>query len=94
MSAPLGFRLASRIDEALPPVIEALAGTRSIARLYSESRLIEKTVLFLPIWLLTIHVFSPALCVTLDGEILGRWVFAMGVTTGAVIVTKSTALPT
>ena len=34
-------------------------------------------------------MISALLCVTLDGQILGRWVFVVGVTRAVVSVTKS-----
>ena len=40
------------------------------------------------------YVISALLCVTLDGQILGRWVIILDVTRGVVSVTKSTALVT
>ena len=40
------------------------------------------------------YVFDTVLCVTLDGQILGRWVFAVDVTRGVVSVTKSTGFAT
>ena len=43
---------------------------------------------------LSCFVSGPLLCVTLDGQILGRWVFVADVTRGVVSVTKSTGLGT
>ena len=45
-------------------------------------------------YLFAIYLINPVLSVTLDGRILGGWVFAVDFTRGVISVTKRARFPT